>query len=31
VAIGRDVAHAGSWRERWRLTFGRPGWAPEQA
>jgi sterol desaturase/sphingolipid hydroxylase (fatty acid hydroxylase superfamily) len=31
VAITRDVARAGSWRERWRLTFGRPGWAPDQA
>ena len=28
VAIGRDVASVSSWRERWRLTFGKPGWAP---
>jgi sterol desaturase/sphingolipid hydroxylase (fatty acid hydroxylase superfamily) len=28
VAIGRDVARAGTWRERWQLAFGRPGWAP---
>ncbi len=27
VAIGRDVAAARSWRERGRITFGRPGWA----
>ena len=24
-AIGKDVAAAGTWRDRWRLTFGRPG------
>ena len=28
VAIGRDVARASRWRERWQVSFGKPGWAP---
>jgi sterol desaturase/sphingolipid hydroxylase (fatty acid hydroxylase superfamily) len=28
VAIGRDVAGARSWGDRWRYAFGQPGWSP---
>jgi sterol desaturase/sphingolipid hydroxylase (fatty acid hydroxylase superfamily) len=28
VAIGRDVARATSWRERWARLFAGPGWQP---
>lgn len=28
IAIGRDVARARSWRDRWRFAFGSPGWTP---
>lgn len=28
VAIGRDVVRARSWRERWNVSFGSPGWTP---
>jgi sterol desaturase/sphingolipid hydroxylase (fatty acid hydroxylase superfamily) len=28
VAIGRDVARARTWRERWHVSFGSPGWTP---
>jgi sterol desaturase/sphingolipid hydroxylase (fatty acid hydroxylase superfamily) len=29
VAIGRDLAHAPSWRARLAYAFGRPGWSPD--
>ncbi len=29
VAIGRDVARAGSWRERFWYVFGPPGWSAD--
>jgi sterol desaturase/sphingolipid hydroxylase (fatty acid hydroxylase superfamily) len=28
-ALARDVRDAGSWRERLRYVFGRPGWSPD--
>ncbi|MGD9956680.1 MAG: sterol desaturase family protein [Candidatus Nanopelagicales bacterium] len=28
VAIVRDVARARTWRARWNLAFGSPGWTP---
>ena len=29
IAVGRDVAQARSWRERWHYVFGLPGWSPD--
>lgn len=29
VALFRDVAHAGTWHDRFYLAFGRPGWQPK--
>lgn len=28
VDIARDLARAGTWRDRLRFVFGRPGWSP---
>ena len=28
-AIGRDVAAATSWRQRWQCAFGSPGWVAQ--
>lgn len=29
IGIARDLAHAGSWRERWGYVAGPPGWSPD--
>lgn len=28
-AIGKDVASAPTWGQRWQYTFGQPGWTPD--
>jgi hypothetical protein len=25
IDIGRDIAHAKTWKDKWKATFGRPG------